>query len=222
MGLFDGITNKLTGKLSEVLDPFKSYGDILNKAGSTGNRRKPSPSYGRAPVAGDKTLSTLKSRLGLGARTNKYKVLINPIAGGSAEMLNTLVKSASIPSRSFTDVQVIIQGKPITIAGEAQYEGSWSVTFYDTQDHDIRSAIIAWMDYIDDFNSVTRGASNASSYLTTAAVQQLDTSNNNVTAEYTLYNVYPKSISDTQLSDDSTGLVEFSVDFSFSSWRKTI
>jgi hypothetical protein len=57
--------------------------------------------------------------------------------------------------------------------------------------------------------------------MTTAMVQQLSTIDNGVTATYTFEDVWPKSISDSSLSDDGTDMIEFSVEFNFTSWSKS-
>jgi len=167
-------------------------------------------------------IDLLKNTLGIGARANKYRVTISGTGkrfsfGKEADLL---CKSASIPGRSFADIEIWNQGRLTTVAGDAQFDGTWNVTFIDTEDHKIRGQFIDWMDYIDDAVNHSRGAIDHSSYMNDAKLEQLSTVDNSVTASYTLLDIYPKSISDSTMSDDSTDLVEFSVEFNYSNWVK--
>ena len=54
---------------------------------------------------GNSAIDELKSTLGIGARANKYRVIINGVLGGpSGKMIDVLAKSASIPGRSFNEI----------------------------------------------------------------------------------------------------------------------
>lgn len=172
---------------------------------------------------GSSQIDALKTTLGIGARANKYRVTINGTGTNFAfgEEADLLCKSASIPGRSFADIEVWNQGRLTVVAGDAQFDGTWNVTFMDTEEHKIRTQFIDWMEYIDSAVNHTRGAVDHSSYMNDAILEQLSTIDNSVTATYTLLDVYPKSISDSSLSDDSSDLVEFSVEFNFTSWVKS-
>lgn len=166
-------------------------------------------------------IDSLKTTLGLGARANKYRIIINPKGGGpSGAFVDTLAKNTTIPARGFADISLYVQGRLINIAGEAEYDGTWSVTFMDTQEHTLRGKFNDWMNFIDNYATHNRGATDHNSYMGTATVQQLNTATNEPTASYELYNLYPKSMSEISLSDDSQELVEFTVDFNYSHWTK--
>lgn len=172
---------------------------------------------------GSSQIDALKTTLGIGARANKYRVTINGTGTNFVfgEEGDLLCKSASIPGRSFADIEVWNQGRLTVVAGDAQFDGTWTVTFMDTEEHKIRTQFIDWMEYIDSAVNHTRGAVDHSSYMNDAILEQLSTIDNSVTATYTLLDVYPKSISDSSLSDDSSDLVEFSIEFNYSSWIKS-
>jgi len=171
---------------------------------------------------GNSKISQLKNTLGMGARANKYRVIINGVGGGpSGPMVDTLAKSTAIPGRSFHEVEIWNQGRLTVIAGDADFSGTWTVTFMDTEDHSLRGQFIDWMEFIDSVANNSRGAGDHSSYMTTAMVQQLSTIDNGVMATYTFEDIWPKSISDSSLSDDGTDMIEFSVEFNFTSWAKS-
>jgi hypothetical protein len=166
-------------------------------------------------------LNKLKNALGIGARANRYQVLINSTGKHFAfgEEADLLCKSTTIPGRSFADIEVWHKGRLTTIAGDAQYDGTWSCTFLDTEDHTLRKRFIDWMEYIDSVNKHSRTTPDNDSYMSSAVLHQLSTINNNVTSTYKFYDIYPKSISDSSLSDDSSELIEFTIEFNYSSWE---
>ena len=163
-------------------------------------------------------IQELKNKLGMGARANKYRIIMSGLKGVEDVMVDTFAKATAIPGRSFADVEVWNQGRLTVLAGNAQYDSTWSVTFIDTEDHSLRKSFIKWMEFIDSVANHSKGAVKHTAYMTTSKVQQLNTSNNKVTATYTFENVYPKSISDSTLADDSTELLEFTVEFNYSLW----
>jgi len=170
-------------------------------------------------------LRHLKYTLGMGARTNKYDINIASPLGDTGDMFNTLAKSVNLPGKSFADIEVHIQGKLITVAGDTQYDGTLSITFMDTEEHKVRTAIIDWMNFIDDTTSNSRGATDHSSYMSHCIIRQLNDRLNTdgsrqATASYRINNIYPKSISEIQYSNETSGILEFTVDFNFSSWEK--
>jgi len=171
---------------------------------------------------GNSKISELKRTLGMGARANKYRVTIVGVGGGpNGPMVDTLAKATAIPSRSTHEVEIWNQGKLTVIAGDADFSGTWNVTFMDTEDHSLRGQFIDWMEFIDSVAANSRGASDHSSYMSVGILQQLSTIDNSVTATYTFSDIWPKSISDSALSDDSSDMIEFSVEFNFTSWAKS-
>jgi hypothetical protein len=168
---------------------------------------------------GNFKIDDLKNTLGLGARTNKYQIILNGVGGGpSGEQVNTLAKSASIPGRSFAEVEIWNQGRLTTVAGDADFGGTWSVTFLDDEYHSLRMQFIAWMEYIDSVANHDRAASSHDDYMSTAQMIQLSTVDNSPTITYEFADIWPKTISDTAMSDDSPGMVEFTVEFNYTSW----
>ena len=163
-------------------------------------------------------IQQLKTQLGMGARANKYRIILAGLKGVDDIMVDTFAKSTAIPGRSFSDIEVRNQGRLTTVMGNAQFDGTWSVTFMDTEDHTLRKAFLSWMEYMDSVISHTKGPFTHIEYMTTSILEQLSTIDNSVKATYTFENVYPKSISDSSVSDDSQDLIEFTVEFNYSSW----
>ena len=169
-------------------------------------------------------LNKLKSTLSMGARANKYRVMVDGKGGGpSGESIDTLCKGGAIPAKTMGTIDIWTQGRKLPVAGDAQFENTWTLTFYQTQGHELRSQFDAWMNFEDDFDKHSRGASSHNDYMSDGCkIIQLNTSDNSPTAEYTFYNMFPTSIAAVDLADESADTIEeFTVDFSYSHWVRT-
>ena len=165
-------------------------------------------------------LKKFKSSLQIGARTNKYKIMMNSKGGGpDNEITDILAKSVSLPGMTSNDIDLMIQGVRVTIAGDASYDGTINITFYDKEDHFLRRKFIKWMIFINDVINHDRIAGSTMDYMTDTTIQQLSTVDNSMVAEYKFYNVYPKSVSDITYSDEGGTLMEFTVEFNFTHWE---
>jgi hypothetical protein len=165
-------------------------------------------------------LEELKSNLSVGARGNKYKVTMNmPLGtGNGGKSLDVMCKGASIPAKTIGTIEVFNQGRKIVVAGDAEFESSWALTFWATQDHLLRKGFETWLDAIDNFSEHKREVSDYT-YMTTAQVAQLSTSDNSETAVYEFHNLFPTNISALDLADDANDeILEFEVEFAYSHW----
>ena len=140
--------------------------------------------------------------------------------GPVGEVVDVLAKSSAIPGRDFSEIEIWNQGRLVTIAGDASFAGTWTVTFLDDEYHSLRDKFIAWMEGIDSPLNHQSSAGSHSGYMTTAELQQLSTIDNIVTASYIFEDVWPKSISESAMSDDAQDMVEFSVEFNYSTFSK--
>ena len=92
-------------------------------------------------------ISELKYVLGTGARNNKYRVYIpmfDELGGG----LDILVQTASLPGKSLTPTEMIIKGRKTYLRGDMAFDGSWEMSFFNTEDMKERAYFIAWMNAI--------------------------------------------------------------------------
>ena len=160
-------------------------------------------------------ISDLKTTLGAGVRTTKYKVNIN--TPGSLDTIDTLCKATSFPQVTIGQIEVWSQGRKAMLQGETEFDNTWDVTFYETEDHSLRSEFIQWMKDIDDTKTNTHVDEVA---MKTAKVFQLDGAGEE-TAEYEFTNLWPQVVSSLEMSDDSVNAIgEFTVTFSFDFWEK--
>lgn len=164
------------------------------------------------------TLQNMKNMLGMGARANKYRITLSGLQGVDDLMVDTFARSTEIPGRSFSEIDVWDQGRKTTILGNASFDGTWSVVFIDTEDHSLRRKFLDWMEYMDSVIKNSKTATSHVDYMTTSMVEQLSTIDNVITATYVFENVFPRSISSSSVSDENSSLIEFTVEFNYSSW----
>lgn len=170
-------------------------------------------------------LQELKSALSMGARGNKYRVMLAAPVGPTDDFLiDTVCKGGSIPAKTIGQIEIWTQGRKLVVAGDATYENAWNLTFWNTQDMALRQGFDQWLTFIDDMEGHSRGATDHVSYMTeTANVSQLNTSSNEVTATYEFRNLWPTGISAIDLADDQQDTItEFSVDFAFSHFVRIV
>ena len=169
-------------------------------------------------------LQELKESLKMGARGNKYKVMLAaPIGATDDFLIDTIAKGGAIPAKTMGQIEVWTQGRKLVVAGDATYENAWALTFWNTQDLALRNGFDKWLLFIDDMEAHKRGTDEHNGYMTDGAkIQQLSTADNSVTAEYSFYNLWPTGISAIDMADDQQDTItEFTVDFAYSHWLRT-
>lgn len=165
------------------------------------------------------TIMNLKQALGAGGRVNKYRLNFSvpsavPVTS-DLQNADVLCKAAQFPAITITPIEVYNQGRKLLIPGDTNFENTWTVTFYNTEDHGIRRDLISWMRSADDYQRNTHSG-NPGAVLGELGVVQLDSMGKD-TVTYTFHNVFPSSIDAVEISDDTDGgIQEVSVTFSFS------
>ena len=170
-------------------------------------------------------VNTLKKMLGSGARPNKYRISFSvpPSVAYSKndtntpEGFNVLCKATSFPSVTIGQIEVFQQGRKFMLPGDTSYTNTWTATFYLTEDHAIRKAIMAWMKSVDHWQGNSHSGE-PSNIMTKINVEQLD-SNGSSTIMYTFNNAFPTELGEITLADDQIDTIgEFDATFTFSDW----
>lgn len=170
-------------------------------------------------------VNQLKSLIGAAARPNKYRVTFDiPSAvnytkdnHNSGRTFDILCKASSFPSMTIGQIEVWNQGRKLIIPGDTTYTNSWTLSFYQTEDHAIRKAMIAWMKRTDHWQGNSHSGE-PSNVMTDLHVEQLD-SDGNPTIMYTFHNAFVMEIGEITLGDDQADTpMEFDVTFSFTDW----
>ena len=167
-------------------------------------------------------ITDFKSKLtGGGARSNLFEVVLNfpALAPASSEVLDKsrfLVKAANLPASNISDITVPFRGRILHVAGDRTFD-SWTITIINDTDFAIRSAFEKWMNAINRVSDNT-GSTDPASYQADAFVHQLDR-NGETLRSYRFYDLFPTNISPINLSYDTEGIQEFTVEMQVHWWE---
>lgn len=129
-------------------------------------------------------ITKLKNALGIGARSNRFRVYITFPQGldlsstGLSETCDILCsKCDGFPEFGADSTEVHTQGRKLFIPKQGDNGGDWTATFYNSETHDLKRAFIAWAKAVDHpiSNTTTGSPSDVS---VTLKVAQLDSAEN--------------------------------------------
>ena len=169
-----------------------------------------------------RTISNFKSKLtGGGARANLFEVVLTfPDAAqpdsAVLEKARFLVKGANLPASNVSPIEVPFRGRVLKIAGDRTFD-SWTVTVINDTDFAIRSAFERWSNTINRLSDNT-GLVNPADYQSDAYVYQLDRDGSTLRS-YRFYDTFPTQVGQVELSYDSTGIQEFTVELQVQYWE---
>ena len=154
---------------------------------------------------------------GGGARANQFEVILaNPAIGGVGidSAMTFMIKAASLPGQTITEVAVPFRGRTLYLAGDREFE-TWTTTCINETNFALRDSMERWMSGINDLET-SQGVTNPADYYAQMEVHQLDR-NNNVLKAYVLKNCWPTIVAPIDLNFDTVSEVEtFDV-----TWRYT-
>lgn len=190
-------------------------------------------------------IKDLQNALGGGAKTNKFKVIINapmlsaitnlannflggPTSNPDSNTLSILAKNTTIPAKTIGQVDIWHRGRKYPIRGKAAFEHRWDITFYNDAKMNVRRFFEEWMYEIDRYDSILTESLYTNNYLgtnsinigymTNLRVQQL-CSENKISADYEIVHAFPIGISSQPLDSSSNNRIsEFTVTFSYDYW----
>ncbi len=167
-------------------------------------------------------ITDFKSKLtGGGARSNLFEVVLSfpSIAPADSVVLDKsrfLVKAANLPASNVSALDVAFRGRILKVAGDRSFD-SWTITIINDTDFAIRSAFENWMNKINRVSDNT-GVTDPSLYHADAFVYQLDRTGDTLRA-YHFYDIFPTQIGAINLSYDSEGIQEFTVELQVHWWE---
>ena len=169
-------------------------------------------------------ITDFKSKLtGGGARSNLFEVELSFPKAVQVDGLNDilqkarfLVKTAALPASNIAPIEVPFRGRVLKIAGDRTFD-TWSITVLNDTDFSIRSAFEKWMNFINKVSDNT-GSTNAEEYQADAFVYQLDRSGETL-RKYHFFDVFPTQVAPIELSYDSAGIQEFTVELQVQWWE---
>lgn len=166
-------------------------------------------------------VTALKMTLGAGARVNKYMLHLSfPQAVPTDYDLQNariLCYGAEIPGKSVGLIESYIQGRKLVTPGDTSYTNNWTLTFYQTEGHELRRQFLSWMRTMDHFQNNEHSGS-PTDLMVDVKIAQLD-SQNNETAVYTFHNMFPSEMPQIALNGTTdSGIQEFDVVMAFTDW----
>jgi hypothetical protein len=183
----------------------------------------------------NKTISQFKSALiGGGARPNLFEVELTTLPGGiswDANNFRFMCKSAALPAQNIASIDVPFRGRIFKVAGDRTID-VWTVTVINDEGFILRNAFEQWSELIANLDT-NIGATDPSAYMVNAKVYQLGRGStassvnnlgdaNAVLKEYEFIDIFPTSVSQIDLSYDSSDTIEeFTVEFQVQSFSVT-
>ena len=163
------------------------------------------------------TIDEFKSQLiAGGVRGNRFSVFI-PRMG---ERIEFMCKSAAIPGSTLPPIEVPFRGHKLKVAGDRTFE-DWTVSIINDVNFTTRTAVEAWMESIQELDSGV-GATDLDYLVSRATISQLNR-DDSILATYELYNMYPSTLNQIDLSFDTQDEIQtFDVTFSYSHWERTL
>jgi len=167
-------------------------------------------------------ITDFKSRLtGGGTRSNLFEIVLSfpDVAKVDATILDKLrflIKTANLPASNVAALPVAFRGRTLQVAGDRTFD-SWTITVINDTDFALRSAFENWMNKINRVSDNT-GVTNPALYHADAFAYQLDRSGETLRA-YHFYDIFPTQISPINLSYDTEGIEEFTVEMQVLWWE---
>ena len=146
---------------------------------------------------------------GGGARANQFRVTLTTPTGIATGLPTTkasfLIKTASLPGQTITDIPVNYRGRILYLAGDRTFD-PWTTTVLNDTNFSIRNGIERWLSGINDLETSV-GVTNVSQYTADLLVEQLDREENTLKS-YTLRGCWPTAINAIELNMDTVSDIE--------------
>jgi len=191
------------------------------------------------------TISQFKSKLkGGGARPNLFECQVtfpttvegnlqgDDSSGGgelNKDEFRFLCKATSLPASNVANIDIPFRGRTLKVAGDRTFD-PWSITVINDEDFNAYRNFQNWMQNIAQYGD-SSGFNNPAAYAGQATVYQLgripsvrqseseNQANSRVIAQYRMADIWPSTVSNIDLSYDSSDAIEeFTVDFQVNYW----
>ena len=185
-----------------------------------------------AAATKERTLDSFKAMMtGGGARSNLFEIELDWPASTKLDTrgnfdLRTrmLVKAASLPASTISNIAIPFRGRQLKIAGDRTFE-PWSITVINDIDFDIRNSFERWMNLMNKHED-NAGLTDPTEYQKNIIVRQLGRSKVQgmstkdeeipVLKEYQFRGVFPTTVSSIDLSYENTDAIEeFTVELEY-------
>ena len=177
------------------------------------------------PSTADRTLDAFKGKLiGGGARSNLFECELYWPSGASpenaddndlAERARFMIKAASLPASTISNIAIPFRGRQLKIAGDRTFE-PWSITVINDVDFKLRDSFERWMNLMNKHED-NAGLTNPTAYQKDLVIRQLGRSSMDqhtsgeaipVLKEYQFRGAFPTTVSSIDLSYENTDAIE--------------
>ena len=185
------------------------------------------------PSTADRTLDAFKGKLiGGGARSNLFECELYWPSGASpenaddndlAERARFMIKAASLPASTISNIAIPFRGRQLKIAGDRTFEPC-SITVINDVDFKLRDSFERWMNLMNKHED-NAGLTNPTAYQKDLVIRQLGRSSMDqhnsgeaipVLKEYQFRGAFPTTVSSIDLSYENTDAIEeFTVELEY-------
>ena len=170
-------------------------------------------------MANSQTFSSIdqfRAALGSGHRSNQFKVIVTIpsayIKGDAQTNMEFICYASSVPVQSLENIQVNYRGLVANFAGDPTPADTWTVSCYNPTSFNLRKSLIAWKRAYQE-EGTTQGKDLID--MTVADIFLLG-KNGNELYQTTIYNVWPRSIGNIDVSwENQNQLSTFECQFSY-------
>lgn len=162
-------------------------------------------------------LKSLINGKGGAARSNRFLVMLPPMAGVTSEELNLMCRDTNIPGRQMLTRERTIGLQTRKVAyGFAQEDVT--MTFLLLNDYSARRYFEVWQNMVIDQERFEIGYKK--DYSKTVSVYQLDQADR-VVYKCDLLEAFPTTMNALQLNNEADGILELNVQLSYTNWIPT-
>lgn len=153
------------------------------------------------------SIDQFRKALGSGHRNNQFKVMVTLpsayIKGDAQKTMEFICYSASIPQQAIQNIAVNFRGLVANYAGDPEPADTWSISCYNPTSFNLRKSLIAWRRAYQE-EGTTNGLDEI--VMTTADIYLLG-KNGNELYQTTLYNVWPRTIGNIDVSWENSAQI---------------
>lgn len=151
-----------------------------------------------------------------GARSTLFRTTVtNPVDGSGDTKFTFSAKAAQHPQWMTSELEMPYMGRKIYTHGHRQIE-PWTVTVINDEDFKVRNALETWNNWLNtqQGNIANFGSPDDAEYKSVANIFQYDKTGK-ITRVYTLFGVWPQTVSAIELDWDSDSIQNFQVTFRY-------
>jgi hypothetical protein len=146
------------------------------------------------------------------ARQYQFQLeVVFPTVIGSSDLVNILVESTTVPTKTIDPVSSAYAGQPMFLAGMAKF-GTWDCTFRIDDNYDIYKKFRAWNELV--VGTQTNIASFPSQYKTQFKLYQVDGAGNRLIS-YQMIGAWISNIEEVTIDYDNKDISTVKIDFEY-------